>query len=127
MTIQQKIKKVMQEAGCSPTEACEMLGIDVDAVTLASLAVEEKVVTIEEILEVGKISAAKVLVDIVEDTTAENKDRIAAAKIVLTGAGQLPDIGCVNWEERIKRMKIACGEAIDIDVTPANNLLQMAS
>jgi len=135
MTIQQKIKKIMQDTGCSPNEACEMLGVDIDAATMASLAMEDRPVSLAEIIEGGKTLAAKVLVDIIEDHTAENKDRIAAAKIILIGSGELPNIGVNAYEERFKKFTQllnanSVNNIIDVEdttIVSKNRLLEMAS
>lgn len=138
MTLQQKIKKIQQETGCTPTEACESLDIDVDAATLASLASEEKEITLAEIIEGGKTKAARVLVDIIEDCSAENKDRIAAAKIILIGSGDLPNIGISAYEERFAKFAALAKEfekeANVVDVLDikqgdrsSNRMLAMAS
>lgn len=103
MPLPQKIKQVMQQTKCSAAEAAEALGMDIDAAMLAEWAEGEQVLTLEKILSEGKIKAAKVLVDIIEDPLAENKDKIAAAKIVILGAGELPLIGANSYEERMKK------------------------
>lgn len=127
MTPIKKVKQLIDE-GFTPKEACDSMGIDLDAAMLASLAMDnDREFSLNEIIETGKLSAARVLVDIIDDTTAENKDRIAAAKIILIGAGELPQIGLNSWEERIRRMKIAAGEIIDIDNHSDRKLIQMAS
>ena len=125
----------MQDTGCSPNEACEMLGVDIDAATMASLAMEDRPVSLAEIIEGGKTLAAKVLVDIIEDHTAENKDRIAAAKIILIGSGELPNIGVNAYEERFKKFTQllnanSVNNIIDVEdttIVSKNRLLEMAS
>ena len=103
MTLAQKIREVMRQAKCSAHEAAEALGVDVDAATMAEIADSGGVFTLEKVLGDGKIKAARVLVDIIEDSAAENKDKIAAAKIVLLGAGELPQVGMNEYEERMKK------------------------
>lgn len=105
MNSQQKIKEVMRKTGCDVQDACSALGIDCDASVMASMADSGEKITVQEIIENGKISAARVLIDIIEDNTAENKDRIAAAKIVLVGSGDLPQLGLNGFEERFKKFQ----------------------
>lgn len=107
----------MVRDGWTLAQAAEALGMDVEGCELALKAEQKVSVSVEEIIEKGKISAAKVLVDIIEDPSAENKDRIAACKIVLTGDGKLPEMNANAWDERMKRAKIAQGLAV-IDVNP---------
>lgn len=103
MDLIQKIKKVMRDANCDVKDACEALNVDCDAAILASLAESGKEISLAEIIENGKVRAAQVLMDIIDDTAAENKDRIAAAKIVLIGSGDLPQLGINQYEERFKK------------------------
>lgn len=118
MTEEQKIKEVMKQANCSFEQACEALGIDCpEGAMVTSLSQDGKTHTLEEILERGKLSAAAVLVDIVEDPRAENKDRIAAAKIILIGSGDLPQLGVSGYEERFAKFAALSekyGNVIDV-------------
>jgi EAL domain-containing protein (putative c-di-GMP-specific phosphodiesterase class I) len=87
MLLSKQIREVMKQAKCSAHEAAEALGVDIDASTMAEIADSGGVFTLEKIVKEGQLKAAKVLVDIIEDPAAENKDRIAASKIILLGAG----------------------------------------
>lgn len=128
--IMRKIKEMVRNEGYTPTEAAQCMGIDLDAASLASLAFEERVVTIEELIEEGKLKAIKLLNEVIEDVTCETKDRVNAAKIVLTGAGEMPKLnGIVDYEERLRRVRKACGEPeiVDaIEVSHAPRLMEMA-
>jgi hypothetical protein len=103
MLLSKQIREVMKQAKCSAHEAAEALGVDIDASTMAEIADSGGVFTLEKIVKEGQLKAAKVLVDIIEDPAAENKDRIAASKIILLGAGELPQIGGGGYEDRFKK------------------------
>jgi hypothetical protein len=132
----QKIKKVMKDTGCSVVEACEALNVDCDASMLSSMANSGEEYSLAEIIDKGKLRAAQVLVDIIDDPSAENKDRIAAAKIVLIGSGELPQLGANAYEDRFKkfdeiRRRYELGAANVIEVTDSvnhhNRIAAMAS
>jgi len=103
MQLSKQIREVMRQAKCSAHEAAEALGVDIDAATMAEIAESGGVFTLEQLAQEGKLKGMKVLIDIIEDPAAENKDRIAAAKIFVTGSGDLPQIGAGGYEDRFKK------------------------
>lgn len=114
--------------GFTPTQAANACNIDLDGQAMAALAVSEEPVTVDEILDKAGPLAARVLVEIVEDCSLEPKDRIAAAKLILHKEGPLPMVGVDFYSERMRRMKQALGEVIDmVPSGESNRLLSMAS
>lgn len=118
-SLAQKIKKVMQQGNCNAQEACEALGIDCDAAIMADLAESKQTVDIQQLIEDAKPKAVQVLVDIIEDSEAENKDKIAAAKIILVGSGELPNLGVNGYEDRFKKFLEAAEKHKIIDIVSA--------
>lgn len=103
MQLSKQIREVMRQAKCSAHEAAEALGVDIDSATMNEIAESGGVFTLEQLAQEGKLKGMKVLIDIIEDPAAENKDKIAAAKIFVSGAGELPQIGSGGYEDRFKK------------------------
>lgn len=57
-----------------------------------------------------QIQAKLVLKRILEDRGSEDSDRIAAARIILTGQGKVPDTNAAYIVERYKSMRKVCNE-----------------
>lgn len=102
--------------GFTREEACAALGIDVDAGEMALLSgggSSKEKVNLQELREDFIPRALEILKDIAENGERDS-DKIKACQIIIQGEGIMPEIGASDYSERIRRMKLAMGEVIEV-------------
>lgn len=107
--------------GMSVEDAAAALELDIDVAKMSVGSIRKEKFSLADMIEEAKPTAVRVLIDVLENPDAENKDKIAAAKIILQGEGVLPEINANAFSERVRRMR----EAIDIEeveFSPHNRL-----
>jgi hypothetical protein len=114
MTANNNKFRELSRQGFSHREICEMLNIDMDAATLAQMASSQEVVRLDSLRQDFLPKAFQILQEIAE-TGERDADRINACKLIIAGEGIMPDIGTNAFDERIKKMKAAMGEVIEVE------------
>lgn len=103
-----QLQKLIQD-GWSLGDAAEALNMDVGSAQMVLASSAKKTLTLSEMINEWKPRGIQILMHIAEDLSAENKDRIAAIKILVTGEGVAPDLKAGGLDERILLMKRAMG------------------
>lgn len=108
MTVENKQLTQLLRDGFTPAEVASALGLELEAVQLAvstSVSNERKVKSADELINKFKPGLIQLLNDIALDENNATKDRIAAARVIVTGEGILPELSASTMSEMFKRMK----------------------
>ena len=114
-----QLKRIM-EGGASLEDACELCDVDIefakgfitgDGSLSISEADKNKEISAEDIINKNKAKVAQALVNIALDNDIENiSARVAAARIIIEGKGELPEFPVDKLGERYKKMLNVVGK-----------------
>src|SRR5687768_16957505 len=91
--INKQLHQLLRE-GLTTQQACECLGLDIDAAQMALMssgADKNKEVSVTELLEKFRPEAINILIDVAR-TAERDADKVKACQILLEGKGVMPEV-----------------------------------
>lgn len=120
--------------GLTDEQIAEVFGLqggatDVQMIVNSNSTGVAKNLTVEELISAAKPRAVQVLTELLEDSD-NPMARLSAAKIILTGQGELPELGADRLKKLFDQMKRVASEydekVIELPAESSKDSLEMA-
>jgi len=112
--------KALLKAGVPLADACESLNLDEEAARLFLETDNNKVVTVDELIQKFRPKCIEILYNIACDDTLENTGaRVSAAKVIVDGKGEVPEFSVDKLSEMYKQMRSIVDKAAETITAPS--------